>query len=79
MSSTHPQSIAQVEKLKLGPKLQMPVLAIAGDKGVGPTMTASLEQVSANLRGLVFENCGHYVPEEKPQRLLEELGRFLPV
>ena len=72
-----PQSIGQVEKLKQGPKLAMPVLAIAGDKGVGPTMSASLEQVCANLRGEVFQNCGHYVPEEKPQRLLEELARFL--
>ncbi len=72
-----PQSIAQVEKLKQGAKLQMPVLSIAGDKGVGPTMTSSLEQVCANLRGLCFENCGHYVPEEKPERLLEELRAFL--
>ena len=70
------ESMAQVEKLKQGPKLPMPVLSIAGDKGVGPTMTASLEQVCANLRGLCFETCGHYVPEEKPQRVLEELAKF---
>jgi len=71
------QSMAQVEKLKQGPKLSMPVLAIAGDKGVGPTMTSSLKPVCANARGVVFENCGHYVPEEKPQQLLEELDKFL--
>ncbi len=72
-----PKSMEQVEKLKVGPKLTMPVLAIAGDVGVGPTMTSALEAVCSNLRGVVFEACGHYVPEEKPQQLLAELDRFL--
>lgn len=72
-----PESIAQVERLKAGPKLAMPVLAIAGDVGVGPTMTQSLEAVCSNLRGVVFEKCGHYVPEEKPTELLAELEGFL--
>ena len=29
------------------------------------------------VKGLTFERCGHYVPEEKPKRLLEELEKFL--
>ena len=72
-----PTSIAQVERLKQGPKLAMPVLAIAGQSGVGPTMADAIRGVSEQTRGVVFENCGHYVPEEAPERLLEELVRFL--
>jgi pimeloyl-ACP methyl ester carboxylesterase len=72
-----PETIAEVERLKQGPKLAMPVLAIAGDHGVGATMADALKSVSDRTRGVVVENCGHYVPEEAPDRLLKELREFL--
>jgi pimeloyl-ACP methyl ester carboxylesterase len=72
-----PETIAEVEQLKQGPKLAMPVLAIAGEHGVGATMADALKSVSDKTRGVVVENCGHYVLEEAPDRLLKELREFL--
>jgi len=72
-----PQTIAQVEALRLGPKLAMPVLAIAGEAGVGPSMGEALRGVSDRLESLVVPNCGHYVPEEAPAIVLAKLRRVL--
>ena len=40
-------------------------------------MTSALESICADVRGLVIDGCGHYVPEEAPQRLLDALGPLL--
>jgi pimeloyl-ACP methyl ester carboxylesterase len=72
-----PQTIAQVEVLKQGPKLAMPVLAIAAEAGVGPAMIDAVRSVADDVRGIVIERCGHYLPEEAPERLLRELETFL--
>ncbi len=72
-----PESITQVERLRAGPKLAMPVLAIAGEAGVGASMVDAVRLVADDVQGAVYEGCGHYVPEEAPQRLLQDLIRFL--
>jgi pimeloyl-ACP methyl ester carboxylesterase len=72
-----PQTIAQVEALRQGPKLAMPVLAIAAEAGVGAPMIDAVRSVAADVRGVVIESCGHYIPEEAPERLLQELQAFL--
>lgn len=72
-----PTSIEQVEHWRSGPKLTMPVLAIAGAAGVGPTMVDAVRLVADDVRGSVYDGCGHYVPEEAPQRLLDDLRQFL--
>lgn len=72
-----PETIRQVEALAQGVKLTMPVLAIAGSAGVGAAMIDPVKRIAANVRGVVIENCGHYVPEEAPERLLAELFDFL--
>lgn len=72
-----PESIAQVERWRNGPKLAMPVLAIAGAAGVGESMVDAVRMVADDARGAVYEGCGHYVPEEAPQRLLNDLIPFL--
>jgi pimeloyl-ACP methyl ester carboxylesterase len=72
-----PETIRQIEARKQGPKLEMPTLAIAGGAGVGAPMIEPLRQVAKNLRGVVIEGCGHYVPEEAPERLLDELFAFI--
>jgi pimeloyl-ACP methyl ester carboxylesterase len=40
-------------------------------------MIEPLRQVAKDLRGVVIEGCGHYVPEEAPERLLDELFAFI--
>jgi pimeloyl-ACP methyl ester carboxylesterase len=55
----------------------MPVLAIAAEAGVGAPMIDAVRSVAADVRGVVIESCGHYIPEEAPERLLQELQAFL--
>jgi pimeloyl-ACP methyl ester carboxylesterase len=54
-------------------RLEMPVLALGGDRGFGDLTRHSLEAVARDVRGVVLERCGHWVPEERPAELLEHL------
>ena len=67
----------QIATRRDGPKLQMPILAVAASLGVGKTMTSALESIGTDVHALVIDGCGHYVPEEAPQRLLGALGPLL--
>ena len=63
-------------------KLPMPVLAIGGGvsypngRGRGKDPEASLRRVAINVKGEIFPECGHFIPEEKPELLLDKLGLF---
>lgn len=56
-------------------KLKMPVLALGGDKSFGRGMECieSLRRVADNVRGGVVHNSGHWIAEEQPDVLLEQL------
>lgn len=54
----------------------MPVLAIGGAQSAGDFLEKSLQHLARDLRGLVFEDCGHFVPDEQPERLASELENF---
>jgi pimeloyl-ACP methyl ester carboxylesterase len=56
----------------------MPVLAIGGADWLGPAMERMIEPVASNLRVEVIPECGHFVPEEAPERLAALLDAFLP-
>lgn len=58
-------------------KLTMPVLAIGGVVGAGEATIETMKLVSDNVKGAVIEECGHYVPEECPDRFLELVMAFL--
>jgi pimeloyl-ACP methyl ester carboxylesterase len=72
-----PQTMKQVGELMQSGTLTMPVLAVAGSAGVGPSMVEAVNRIAPNARGLIIEGCGHYVPEEAPGPLLDALGPFL--
>ena len=57
-------------------KLRMPVLALGGDRGFGAATKGSLEALADDVRGGVIERCGHWISEEQPERLVEELLAF---
>ncbi len=63
------------ENLRRG-KLQMPVLALGADKIMKGNTLKSLQQFAANVRGGIIEQCGHYVPEERPDYVIEQLLAF---
>ena len=57
--------------------LTVPVLAIGGAESAGPGVGDAMKLAATHVQTLVIPNCGHFVAEEAPQRLLAALIRFL--
>lgn len=57
--------------------LTIPVLALGGELSLGAAVKLCMLQVAGDVRGGVMERCGHWIAEEQPQALLEELTAFL--
>ena len=58
-------------------KLQMPVLGFAGELACAAAVEEQLRQVADHVACAIIPDCGHFVPEEMPQALLELLTPFL--
>ena len=58
-------------------KLGMPLLLVAGEKGVGQAMVDGLIGIGANTTSQILSGVGHYIPDEAPQALVDCLRRFL--
>lgn len=62
-----------------GRRLSMPVLALWGSEGL-PARLPRLEiwrEYADIVTGAQIPECGHFIPEERPEVLLEYLGDFL--
>ncbi|WP_258187723.1 alpha/beta fold hydrolase [Trinickia symbiotica] len=57
-------------------KLQMPVLALAGDKSNGISQLEMARELAADVRGSVAPNTGHWLPDEKPAFVAQQLISF---
>ena len=58
-------------------KLPMPVLTVGGTASFGAHLEPEIRPLASNLRSVMIDECGHYLAEERPERLTEELLRFL--
>ena len=58
-------------------KLPMPVLTVGGTASFGANLEPEIRPLASNMRAIMIEQCGHYLAEERPERLAEELLRFL--
>jgi len=60
-------------------KLKVPVLAVGGGRsfGRGPEVEQSLRRVAEDVTGVIVPDCGHWIPEEQPELLLDALLPFL--
>lgn len=58
-------------------KLPMPVLTIGGTASFGAHLEPEVRPLAVNMRSVMINECGHYLAEERPERLTEELLRFL--
>ena len=58
-------------------RLSVPVLAFGADAGSAPDLHERLVPLCADLRGGVIKDCGHYIPEEQPQALADEIVAFI--
>jgi len=80
MYRTLPQDIADnYAMLSTGFKLPMPTLGLGGggSRGRGEMVVESLRRVAVKAEGGSVLDCGHFIPEEKPQELAERLRAFL--
>jgi pimeloyl-ACP methyl ester carboxylesterase len=57
-------------------KLTMPVLALGGKHSFGQQTVRSMQKLAENVRGGEVDNCGHWVAEEQPEYLIEQLLAF---
>ena len=76
-----PQDIENNQALAAAGRLAMPVLTLsgAGGRGRGPEVGDCLRSVADEVTEHVFEDCGHWLPEEKPEEFCARLLEFLAV
>jgi pimeloyl-ACP methyl ester carboxylesterase len=57
-------------------KLTMPVLALGGEYSFGSAALISMKSLATDVRGGIVPFSGHWIPEERPDFLINELAKF---
>ena len=57
-------------------KLEIPILTIGGETGIGNFTAASFQKVANNVTGITLPNTGHFIPEERPNFLTKQILEF---
>ena len=57
-------------------KLKMPVLALGGERGFHVLPLRSMKELAEDVRGGVVERSGHWIAEERPEYLIDQLTTF---
>ncbi|MEK1906844.1 MAG: alpha/beta hydrolase, partial [Pseudomonas sp.] len=58
-------------------KLQMPVLAIGGEKSFGAMMATVMQNAASQVQGEVVPGAGHWLMEESPQATVALISSFI--
>jgi pimeloyl-ACP methyl ester carboxylesterase len=58
-------------------KLNIPVLAIGGDKSLGVALGAQAKLIASDVTVVVLKNTGHWIMEEQPAETMSALAEFL--
>jgi pimeloyl-ACP methyl ester carboxylesterase len=58
-------------------KLDIPVLAVGGEKSFGPTMAAVMRFAASNVEEDIVPDSGHWIMEENPKATVALVQRFL--
>lgn len=69
------QDMAQNATLR-DQKLTTPLLAIGGSVGSAPDLPEAMKPLAEHLEGSIIDDCGHYIPEEKPEELVQVMHDF---
>jgi pimeloyl-ACP methyl ester carboxylesterase len=69
-------SIAQTEPLTKA-KIRQPVIAIGGVKGLGAKVGTMVKLVAENVEAVTLEDCGHFVPEESPDEIVQRVLKIV--
>jgi pimeloyl-ACP methyl ester carboxylesterase len=70
-----PQNIRDVRELQRR-KLTIPVLALGGASASGAVPLETMRAVATDVRGGVVDRAGHYLAEERPVLLAEQILAF---
>jgi pimeloyl-ACP methyl ester carboxylesterase len=57
-------------------KLLMPVLALGGEHMFGTAVLDSMKSLATDVRGGIVPLSGHWIPEEQPDFVIEQLVNF---
>ena len=57
-------------------KLAMPVMTVGGTASFGANLKGQVEPLVERLHHVMIDECGHYLAEEQPKRVADELLRF---
>jgi pimeloyl-ACP methyl ester carboxylesterase len=57
-------------------KLDIPILTIGGEAAIGNFTTISFQKVANNVTGITLPNTGHFIPEERPNFLTNQILDF---
>lgn len=73
-----PQDVADNQAFLSEGRLKMPVLCYGGalGRGRGALAIESWRRIAEDVRGGVVEDCGHWIPEERPEWVVEQLLAF---
>ncbi len=67
---------AAYNKSHAGRKLSVPILALAGEHGIGADVARSFRQVAEDVTEVVVPDCAHWIAEEDPEFLIDCVLRF---
>jgi pimeloyl-ACP methyl ester carboxylesterase len=67
---------AEQNKEYANEKLEIPILTIGGEAGLGNFTTTSFQMVANNVTGITLLNTGHFIPEERPNFLIKQIIDF---
>ena len=65
-------TIQQTEPLTIH-KVKVPVVALGGTKGLGDHVLPMVKMVAENVEGGVIPDCGHFVPQERPEEIVRHV------
>ena len=69
-------TIEQTTPLKHS-KVEVPVLAIGGEKALGAKVAQMVKAVAKNVTEKVIPACGHFIPEEQPAEFMRLFQEFI--
>jgi pimeloyl-ACP methyl ester carboxylesterase len=58
-------------------RLTMPVMAVGGEKSLGPLQAVIMRDVATNVREEVVAGSGHWLMEERPDYTVALIRKFL--
>ena len=48
-------------------------MALGGEKGLGALVGKFVSMVASNVQSKVIPSCGHFIPEEHPEAVVEQV------